>query len=137
MIHRALMGSFERFIGILVEHYAGEFPVWLAPVQAIVLPIADRHVEAAGVVAARLRGAGVRVEVDDRVESIGRKIRDAELRKIAYMLVVGDREAEEGTVAVREHHVGDAGTVPVGEFLERLQAEIADRTPRPTGAEAA
>src|SRR5436190_23544157 len=90
MIHRALMGSFERFIGILIEHYAGEFPLWLTPVQAIALPIADRHVDAAAAAATSLRGAGLRVEVDDRTESVGRKIRDAELRKIPYMLVIGD-----------------------------------------------
>src|SRR5207245_3462384 len=94
MIHRALLGSFERFIGILIEHYAGELPLWLAPVQAIVLPIADRHADAAQAVAQRLRAGRVpRVEVDDRGESVGRKIRDAELRRIPYMLVVGDREA--------------------------------------------
>ncbi len=127
MIHRALMGSFERFIGILIEHYAGEFPVWLAPVQAIVLPIADRHVAHADAVAAQLAEAGGRAEVDDRVESIGRKIRDAELRKIRYMLVVGDRESEEGTVAVRTHHGGDEGAVTVDAFAERLAAEIAAR----------
>ena len=98
MIHRALFGSFERFIGILLEHYAGELPLWLAPVQAIVLPIADRHVDAGRDVARALRAAGVRVEVDERTESVGRKIREAELRKIPYMLVVGDREAEDGTV---------------------------------------
>ena len=96
MIHRALMGSFERFIGMLVEHYAGEFPVWLAPVQAIVLPVADRHVEYARRGPAR-RSGDFRVEVDERTESIGRKIREAELRKIPYMLVVGDREVEYGT----------------------------------------
>ncbi len=94
MIHRALMGSYERFIGILLEHLAGELPVWLAPVQAIVLPIADRHVEYARGVVDRLRAAGLRAELDDRTESVGRKIRDAELRKIPYMLVVGDREQE-------------------------------------------
>ena len=96
MIHRALMGSFERFIGILIEHYAGEFPLWLAPVQALVLPIADRHVDYAREVARRAARAGLRVEVDDRTESVGRKIRDAELRKVPYMLVVGDEEAEAG-----------------------------------------
>src|SRR3954463_13812835 len=95
MIHRALMGSFERFIGMLVEHYAGEFPVWLAPVQAIVLPVSDRHLDYAAQVRSEL--SDFRVEVDDRTESIGRKIRDAELRKIPYMLVVGDREVEERT----------------------------------------
>jgi threonyl-tRNA synthetase len=129
MIHRALLGSFERFIGILIEHYAGEFPVWLAPVQAIVLPIADRHAAAAGDVFAALSDAGLRGEVDARTESIARKIRDAELRKIPYMLVVGDREAEAGTVAVREHRVGDSGSVPVAEFV----AGLAERSVRRAG----
>jgi threonyl-tRNA synthetase len=128
MIHRALLGSFERFIGILIEHYGGEFPLWLAPVQAIVLPIADRHLPAAAEVAATLREAGARVEVDDRGESVGRKIRDAELRRIPFMLVVGDREAEEGTVAVREHREGDTGSMAVADFAERLAAGIAART---------
>ncbi|MEA2230560.1 MAG: threonyl-tRNA synthetase [Solirubrobacteraceae bacterium] len=127
MIHRALLGSFERFIGILVEHYAGEFPVWLAPVQAIVLPIADRHAAAAGGVLAALSDAGLRGELDERTESIGRKIRDAELRKIPYMLVVGDREAEAGTVAVREHRVGDSGSAPVAEFVAALSEKSARR----------
>jgi threonyl-tRNA synthetase len=127
MIHRALMGSFERFIGILIEHYAGEFPLWLTPVQAIALPIADRHVEAAAAAVAALRDAGLRAELDERTESVGRKIRDAELRKIPYMLVVGDREAEEGTVAVRRHGAGDEGSVSVGEFAERLSAEAEAR----------
>jgi threonyl-tRNA synthetase len=120
MIHRALLGSFERFIGILIEHYAGEFPLWLAPVQAIVLPIADRHADAASGVLAALAGAGLRAELDDRTESVGRKIRDAELRKIPYMLVIGDREAEAGTVAVREHRHGDTGSVPAEQFVRQL-----------------
>jgi threonyl-tRNA synthetase len=122
MIHRALLGSFERFIGILIEHYAGEFPLWLAPVQAIVLPIADRHAGAAAAVLAALTDAGLRAELDDRTESIGRKIRDAELRKVPYMLVIGDREAEAeaATVAVREHRQGDTGSVPVAELVGRL-----------------
>src|SRR3954467_11427558 len=127
MIHRALMGSFERFIGILIEHYAGEFPLWLAPVQAIALPIADRHAEPAGAAVAAMREAGLRAELDDRTESVGRKIREAELRKIPFMLVVGDREAEEGTVAVRRHGQGDEGSVPVADFVERLRAEAAER----------
>src|SRR3954467_9273389 len=127
MIHRALMGSFERFIGILIEHYAGEFPVWLTPVQAIALPIADRHNDAAAAAVAKLREAGVRAELDDRTESVGRKIRDAELRKIPYMLVVGDREAEEETVALRRHGTGDEGSVPVADFVERLRDEAASR----------
>ena len=116
MIHRALIGSFERFIGILIEHYGGEFPLWLAPVQAIVLPIADRHVEYAERVATQLREAGLRVEVDERSESIGRKIREAEVLKVPYMLVVGDAEQEAGTVAVRRHREGDLGSQPVAEF---------------------
>jgi threonyl-tRNA synthetase len=127
MIHRALFGSFERFIGILIEHYAGEFPLWLAPVQAIVLPLADRHAEYAREVHAGLAAAGLRAEVDERTESVGRKIREAELRKIPYMLVVGDREAEQQAVALRRHREGDQGTVPVTEAVERLVAEDAER----------
>ena len=103
MIHRALLGSFERFIGILIEHYGGELPLWLTPVQAIVLPVSDRFADYAAGVLEQLRGAGVRAELDDRNESVGRKIREAELRKIPYMLVVGEREQGEGTVSVREH----------------------------------
>jgi threonyl-tRNA synthetase len=129
MIHRALLGSFERFIGILTEHYAGEFPVWLAPVQALVLPIADRHAEYAARVAERLRADGARVEVDARGESVGRRIRDAELRKIPYMLVVGDREADAGEVALREHGRGDEGTVGLEDFAARLARERAERRP--------
>jgi threonyl-tRNA synthetase len=127
MIHRALMGSFERFIGILIEHYAGEFPLWLAPLQAIVLPVADRHNAYAEDVAARLAGAGLRARVDDRSESVGRKIREAELGKMPYMLVVGDREAEAGAAALRRHKEGDLGTVPVEEIVERLAGEVAAR----------
>jgi threonyl-tRNA synthetase len=123
VIHRALMGTFERFIGIITEHYAGDFPVWLTPVQAIVLPIADRLTPIAAGVLATLRQAGVRGELDDRTESIGRKIREAELRKIPYMLVVGDREAADGTVAVRERHHGDIGSMPVAELAARIVAQ--------------
>jgi threonyl-tRNA synthetase len=128
MMHRALFGSFERFIGILLEHTAGELPLWLAPVQATALPIADRHNDAADAVVGALRAAGLRAEADQRTESIGRKIRDAELQKIPYMLVVGDREAEEGTVAVRRHGEGDEGTVALSEFVERLAGEVAARS---------
>jgi threonyl-tRNA synthetase len=127
MIHRALMGSFERFIGILIEHYAGEFPLWLAPVQAIVLPIADRHIDYAQEIAAELGPAGLRVEVDERSESVGRKIRDAELRKLPYMLIVGDQERDEGRVAVRRHREGDQGAVAPLEFARRAAEEIARR----------
>ncbi len=127
MIHRALLGSFERFIAILIEHYAGDFPLWLTPVQAIVLPIADRHVAAGAQARAALAAAGARVELDERSESVGRKIRDAELRKIPYMLIVGDREAEQGSVSVREHGGGDAGTLPVDGFSELLAGRVAAR----------
>jgi threonyl-tRNA synthetase len=127
MIHRALMGSFERFMGILIEHYAGEFPLWLAPVQATVLPLADRHVAYAREVHAALVAAGLRADLDERTESVGRKIREAELRKIPYMLVVGDREAEQRAVALRRHREGDQGTVPLSEAVERLLAEAAER----------
>jgi threonyl-tRNA synthetase len=127
MIHRALMGSFERFIGILIEHYAGEFPLWLAPVQAAVLPIADRHLDYARETAAQLREAGLRVQVDERSESIGKKIREAEVLKVPYMLVVGDQEREAGAVAVRRHREGDQGAEPVAEFAQRARDEIAER----------
>src|SRR5262249_12651588 len=119
------MGSFERFIGILIEHYAGEFPLWLAPVQAIALPIADRHVDAARAAAAALTDAGLRAEVDDRTESVGRKIREAELRKIPYMLVVGDGGAQAGTVSVRRPGGGDGGPVGRRESVGRLAAGAA------------
>ena len=128
MIHRALMGSYERFIGILLEHLGGELPPWLAPVQAIVLPIADRHVESARAIRERLRVAGARAEIDDRPESVGRKIRDAELRKIPYMLVVGDREQEGNQVAVREHRRGDVGSTPVEDFIDRLTEQVKSRS---------
>jgi threonyl-tRNA synthetase len=127
MVHRALMGSFERFIGILIEHYAGEFPLWLAPVQAIVLPIADRHLDYARGAAERLRAAGLRVEIDERSESIGKKIREAEVLKVPYMLVVGDKEQEADSVAVRRHKEGDLGVQPLDDFAERARHEIADR----------
>jgi threonyl-tRNA synthetase len=130
MIHRALMGSYERFIGILLEHFAGELPVWLAPVQALVLPIADRHVAYAQEVREALAAVGGRADVDERTESIGRKIRDAEMRKVPYMLVVGDREQEAAEVAVREHREGDTGRSGLGEFASRLREEIEMRLRR-------
>jgi threonyl-tRNA synthetase len=128
MIHRALMGSYERFIGILLEHLEGELPVWLAPVQAIVLPIADRNLDYAAEILRGLKEAGVRAELDDRVESVGRKIRDAELRKIPYMLIVGDREQEAREVSLREHRRGDTGSVAVEDFIERVRAETINRS---------
>ncbi len=128
MIHRALMGSYERFIGILLEHLSGELPVWLAPVQAIVLPVADRHLAYGAEVLGKLRAAGVRAELDDRGESVGRMIRDAELRKIPYMLVVGDREVESSQVALREHRRGDEGSAAVDEFVARVRQEVENRS---------
>ncbi|HEY8624812.1 MAG TPA: threonine--tRNA ligase [Solirubrobacteraceae bacterium] len=130
MIHRALMGSYERFIGILLEHLGGELPLWLAPVQATVLPIADRHARHAASVRDRLQASGLRVELDDRTESVSRKIRDAELRKIHYMLIVGDREQEEDRVAVREHRAGDTGSESVDAFAERVVAASESRATR-------
>jgi threonyl-tRNA synthetase len=127
MIHRALMGSFERFIGILIEHYAGEFPLWLAPLQALVLPIADRHVDYAREVATAINGAGLRADVDDRPESIGKKIREGELRKAPYMLVVGDAEVEARSVAVRKHREGDQGSRPLDGLIGALRDEVARR----------
>ncbi|HEX3608751.1 MAG TPA: threonine--tRNA ligase [Solirubrobacterales bacterium] len=123
MIHRALLGSMERFAGILIEHYAGRFPVWLAPLQAIVLPVSDKHNEYAAGVAAELRESGVRLEVDERSESVGRKIRDAELGRYPYMLVVGDRELEAGAVAVRSHSDGELGAMAAAELAARVRAE--------------
>jgi len=128
MIHRALMGSYERFIGILLEHFSGELPIWLAPVQAIVLPIADRHNAYAAEVVDRLSAIGARAEVDHRTESVSRKIRDAELRKVPFMLVVGDRERDAGEVGVREHHRGDVGAASVEAFGERLGELIKTRS---------
>ena len=127
MIHRASMGSFERFIGILIEHYAGEFPLWLSPVQAIVLPISDRHLEYARGVHRELEDAGIRTQLDERTESVGKKIRDAELHKVPYMLVVGDQERADGMVAVRRHREGDQGAMLVSEFTGRISAAILAR----------
>jgi threonyl-tRNA synthetase len=136
MIHRALFGSYERFLGIMIEHYAGEFPLWLAPVQAIVLPIADRLNEYGQGVTERLRAAGLRVELDARGESVGRKIREAELRKIPNMLIVGDREAESDSVSLRQHRGGGGapraqpvvGSVTVAELLESLLSQTRARS---------
>jgi len=124
VIHRAIFGSFERFIAILIEHYAGAFPLWLAPVQATVLPIADRHLEYARGVRDRLQAAGLRADLDDRQEKIGYKIREAQLQKVPYMLVVGDREAAEATVSVRERSGGDKGASTVDAFVAAARTEI-------------
>jgi threonyl-tRNA synthetase len=129
MVHRALYGSVERFFGILVEHYAGAFPVWLAPVQATVLPITDRHVEYARKINDQLKAAGLRSSVDDRNEKVNLKIREAQLQKIPYMLVVGDREAETGAVAVRNRKHGDQGATPVAEFIAEITELVESKAP--------
>lgn len=125
MVHRALLGSLERFFGVLIEHYAGAFPVWLSPVQAALIPIADRHVDYAREVAAELRQAGLRVMVDDRGERMNAKIRDAQNQKIPYMLVVGDKEVENRQVALRLRNGENPGPMAVAEFLDRAKDEVA------------
>lgn len=122
IIHAAIFGSFERMIGILIEHYGGAFPLWLAPVQAIVLPIADRHAEYAAKVVGQLAEANIRAELDDRSESVGRKIRESELQKIPYMLIVGDKEIEAGKVAVRRYGEGDKGQMDVADIIKDIKA---------------
>jgi threonyl-tRNA synthetase len=124
IIHRAIFGSFERFVALLIEHFAGAWPLWLAPVQAVVLPISDRHLAYARGVRDRLAAAGLRVELDERQEKIGYKIREAQLQKVPYMLVTGDREAAEGTVAVRSRAGGDQGARPVDAFIADALDEI-------------
>ena len=128
MIHRALFGSIERFFGVLIEHYAGAFPLWLAPVQIVVLPITDRINDYADQVTAELRTAGFRVESNTISDKIGAKIRDAQMQKIPYMLVLGDKELEDGTVAVRERKQGDIGAMTLEEFMEKIAAEKASRS---------
>jgi threonyl-tRNA synthetase len=127
MIHRALFGSFERFIGILIEHFAGAFPVWLAPVQAVVLPISDSQQVYAEHVRDTLLAAGLRATLDDRDEKVGRKIRDAEEQKVPAMLVVGEREAEAGEVSLRRHGRRNLGARPLETVVAALAAENAGR----------
>jgi threonyl-tRNA synthetase len=128
VIHRAIYGSFERFIALLIEHFAGAWPLWLAPLQAVVLPISDRHLAYAREVRDQLAAAGLRVELDERQEKIGYKIREAQLQKVPYMLVAGDREAAEGTVSVRHRSAGDTGSRPVAEFIAAARDEIAKKS---------
>jgi threonyl-tRNA synthetase len=127
MIHRAILGSIERFMGILIEQHAGAFPVWLAPVQARLIPIADRHNDYCRSVAEKLRSAGLRVEVDERSERMQAKIRDAQLHKVPYMLIAGDRDIEAGAVSVRTREGQDLGAIPMDDFMARLSAEAAAR----------
>ncbi|MBP1659527.1 MAG: threonine--tRNA ligase, partial [Candidatus Aminicenantes bacterium] len=121
MVHRALLGSLERFFGVLVEHYNGSFPLWLAPVQVVVLPIAERHEAYARTLEAKCREAGLRTAVDLSREKVGKKIRQAEVEKIPLILVVGDKEVESGSASLRVHGQGDKGAVDVARFLERAQ----------------
>ena len=128
MIHRALFGSIERFFGVLIEHYAGAFPLWLAPVQVAVLPITDRINDYADEIATSLRKSGFRVESNTKSDKIGAKIRDAQMQKIPYMLVLGDKELEDGLVAVRERKQGDIGTMTLAEFKETITQQKLQRS---------
>lgn len=127
MVHRALLGSIERFFGVLIEHYVGAFPVWLSPVQAVVLPISEKHLDYALQVMQELRAAGVRVQLDDRNEKLNARIRDAQLQKVPFMLVVGDREAQGRGVAVRRRDTGDAGFRSLADFVPWLRELIDTR----------
>ena len=131
MIHRVCFGSIERFIGILIEHFAGAFPTWLAPVQVKVLPISEKYEAYANSVKAALDEAGIRAEIDMRSEKIGYKIREAQMKKIPYMLVVGQQEEAEGKVAVRSRFMGDEGAIALNEFISNIKEEIATRIQRP------
>jgi threonyl-tRNA synthetase len=127
IIHRAPLGTHERFIGFLLEHYAGKFPVWLAPLQVKILTISDKFNDYAKDVLQKLKKADIRVEIDDRSEKIGRKIRDTELMKVPYMLVIGEKEANEGKVSIRRQGKGDLGAKEVALFIEEIVAEIEER----------
>jgi threonyl-tRNA synthetase len=128
IIHRAPLGTHERFIGFLLEHYAGKLPVWLAPQQVKILPISDRFLDYAETVKKQLKAAGVRVSIDDRPEKIGKKIRDTELLRVPYMLVIGEKEVNEGKISVRRQGKGDSGAVPVADFIQVISREISDRS---------
>jgi len=128
MIHRVVLGSIERFIGVITEHFAGAFPTWLSPVQVKVLPLTDRTAEACKNIADELDKCGLRVEVDYRNEKLGYKIREAQLQKIPYMLVVGDRDVENGVVSVRSRKGGDLGAMTLDAFKELILKEVADKT---------
>ncbi len=127
MVHRALLGSIERFFGILIEHYAGEFPLWLAPIQVAIIPVSQNFIEYANSVASDLRKAGIRYEVDERNEKIGYKIRDWEMRKVSYMLIVGEKEKEAYAVSVRKHKEGDQGSLALSEFIDKIASEIKNK----------
>jgi threonyl-tRNA synthetase len=128
IIHRAPFGSLERFIGVLIEHFAGEFPLWLAPVQCAVLPITDEQRDYAQSVANALSTAGIRVELDDRNQKIGYKIREWETKKVPFMLILGEKERASGTVAVRQHKKGDLGATGLDEFRSKISKAILDKS---------
>jgi len=128
-VHRALYGSIERFFGVLIEHYAGAFPVWLSPVQAVMIPISERHAEYANKVAAQLKAAGVRVDVDARNEKMNAKIREHALQKVPFLLVVGDKEAEAGKVNVRTRGKEKTEDMAATEFVAKISKLIADKSP--------
>ena len=128
MVHRALLGSVERFFGILIEHYAGAFPLWLAPVQVQICPVSEKVADYAKHIHETLKNHGLRVHLDDRNEKLPAKIRDAQLQKIPYMLVLGPKEAEAGTVSLRHRAKGDLGPRPLAELVEALQKEVSERT---------
>jgi threonyl-tRNA synthetase len=128
MVHRAIMGSIERFIGLLIEHYAGLFPTWLAPTQVVIIPVSDKYLEYADEVYEKLKGAGIRVKLDDESAKVGYKIRKAELMKIPYMLIVGEREQQSGTVSVRSKREGDLGAMDLNAFLDKILTEIKEKT---------
>ena len=129
MVHRALYGSVERFFGVLIEHYAGAFPVWLSPVQVAMIPIAERHVEYAQKVAPQLKAAGVRVEVDARNEKMNAKIREHAMQKVPFLLVVGDKEAEADKVNVRTRGKEKTEDMPAAEFVEKIKKLILEKSP--------
>jgi threonyl-tRNA synthetase len=124
VLHRAMYGSMERFIGILVEHYAGAFPTWLSPIQVRLMTISEAHVPYAEQVKEKMEQAGIRVELDARNEKIGYKIREAQMQKIPYMLVIGEKEVADGTLSVRKRGVGDEGALPVDQFIAKITEEI-------------
>ncbi len=127
IIHRAPLGTHERFIGFLLEHYAGKFPTWLAPVQVKILPLSDKYIDYAKEIKASLRREGVRVEIDDRNEKIGRKIREAELSRVPYMLILGEKEMEDAKLSVRRQGKGDMGVQLLEEFMNSIVDEIKER----------
>ncbi|MBN2346756.1 MAG: threonine--tRNA ligase, partial [Candidatus Aminicenantes bacterium] len=128
MVHRALLGSLERFFGVLIEHYRGFFPLWLAPLQALIAPLNDDCLPYARTVLEALRGAGLRAELDARPEGVNRKIRDAEMRKVPYIIVLGAREQQEGNISFRIHKKGDQGRIGLDEFIRRLKINIEEKS---------